>query len=571
MKRNLVFIGLLTVSSFMYSQVGINTPTPRATLDITAKTSDGSSPEGVIFPKLTGDEIKSADAHYGADQVGTIIFATLGVSSREVGSKTENIDTPGYYYFDGVKWMKIKENSWNIEGNTGTDPNIHFMGTKDNQDLIFKRNNMRSGIISDKNTAFGYEALNPLVSGVYNTSMGVSALKSVTTGRYNTAVGSEALQSNTTGDENVSIGLGTLSSSTTGNYNTALGTFSLFSNISGLSNTAVGRFSSRLNTTGSFNTSVGVQSLESNTDGSENVAVGYVSLAANSTGQNNTALGNYALTQNSTGSDNVAVGYGALRSGKGSQNTILGTNAASNINGDGNIVIGYEAGTSSSGYVLNNRLIIANSSTITPLIDGDFSAKTLKTNGTFEINNGTRNGAIKIVDGTQDAGKVLTSDADGVGIWKSVAISFRSLSIPSITYTHPANNNNMAKYTGVPITLPPGKWLINVTLGVEFMNSAADTYSKGSNFIRFRLGDTTRDLNIGSFSSDAMLPKLASAGFGKSEERGMVRGDLGVNNTSGANKTYYLLTDNVSSTGGLVSFDVRFDWDESSITYQPIQ
>lgn len=571
MKKKIIFIGLLAISSLAFSQVGINTPTPKATLDIAAKTSDGSSPEGLIIPQLTGNQIKSADTQYGTAQTGTLIFATSAVSSVEAGSKTEQMDVPGYYYFDGTKWIKIKENSWSTSGNAATDPAVHFIGTTDDKDVVFKRNNTNAGMINDKNTAFGYMALNPLGSGVYNVALGFSSLKSVTTGRYNTAVGTESLQSNTTGDENVSIGLGTLSSSTTGNYNTALGTFSLFSNISGLSNTSIGRFSSRLNTKGSFNTAVGVQAFEKNTEGSENAALGYSSLSSNSTGQNNTALGSYSLAGNMTGNDNVAVGYGALRSGKGSKNTIVGNNAAFNIDGSGNVVIGNDAGTSTAGYILNNRLIIANTSTNTPLIDGDFSAKTLKTNGTFEVNNGTVNGALKIVDGTQKSGYVLTSDDNGVGTWKSTAISFRSLSIPSITYTHPADNNNMAKYTGVPITLPPGKWLINVTLGVEFLNSTSNTYLKGSNFIRFRIADTTADLSIVSFSSDAISPKLASAGFGKSEERGIVRGDLGINNTSGANKTYYLLTDNVSSTGGLVSFDVKFEWNESSITYQPIQ
>ncbi len=36
----------------------------------------------------------------------------------------------------------------------------------------------------------------------------------------------------------------------------------------------------------------------------------------------------------------------------------------------------------------------------------------------LDINNGSTNGAIKIVDGTQGAGKVLTSDASGLGTWQ---------------------------------------------------------------------------------------------------------------------------------------------------------
>ncbi|ANF49790.1 hypothetical protein A0O34_04200 [Chryseobacterium glaciei] len=180
-------------------------------------------------------------------------------------------------------------------------------------------------------------------------------------------------------------------------------------------------------------------------------------------------------------------------------------------------------------------------------------------------------GAVRIVDGTQAEGSVLTSDADGVGTWRSTAIAFRTITVPSTVYTFAANNNTTAKYTGVPIVLPPGKWLLNLTLGVEFLSSATDTYVKGSNFIRFRLGNNTADMANATFIADAIQPRLASAGFAKSEMRGMVSGNLAVNNTTAANKTYYLFVDNSSSLPDRTSFDVRFDWNESSITYQEIQ
>ncbi|MGU3377056.1 hypothetical protein [Chryseobacterium sp. M5A1_1a] len=182
----------------------------------------------------------------------------------------------------------------------------------------------------------------------------------------------------------------------------------------------------------------------------------------------------------------------------------------------------------------------------------------------------TTSGAIKIADGTEADGKVLTSDINGVGTWKTVAVPFGVLALPAIVYTHPAALT-VAKYTGVPIILPPGKWLLNITLGIEFITSATDTYVKGSNFIRFRVGDTTADMGISSFSSDAIKPRLAAVGFGKSEQRGMITDNLAINNSSGANKTYYLFVDNESSLGGRVTFDVRFDWEESAITYQQIQ
>ena len=64
MKKQFIFTALL-LSGLYYSQVGINNQAPKGTLDVTAKNTDGSTPEGFIAPKLTGDQIKSGDAVYG--------------------------------------------------------------------------------------------------------------------------------------------------------------------------------------------------------------------------------------------------------------------------------------------------------------------------------------------------------------------------------------------------------------------------------------------------------------------------------------------------------------------------
>ncbi|WNI36449.1 hypothetical protein [Chryseobacterium sp. SG20098] len=68
-------------------------------MDITPKTTDGSKPEGLLAPRLTGDQIKAGDAQYTTAQKGTIIYATAAVTSSS--TKTANITAEGYYYFDG--------------------------------------------------------------------------------------------------------------------------------------------------------------------------------------------------------------------------------------------------------------------------------------------------------------------------------------------------------------------------------------------------------------------------------------------------------------------------------------
>ncbi|MCI1267561.1 MAG: hypothetical protein LKG19_13390 [Saprospiraceae bacterium] len=59
---------------------------------------------------------------------------------------THNDVSPGIYYCDGSKWIKVTasgnaSDSWKLDGNSGTDSLKHFLGTKDLAPLILKSNN----------------------------------------------------------------------------------------------------------------------------------------------------------------------------------------------------------------------------------------------------------------------------------------------------------------------------------------------------------------------------------------------------------------------------------------------
>jgi hypothetical protein len=99
------FLLFLLIGIKGISQVGVNTVTPLATLDVVAKTTDGSRAEGIAAPRLTGDQVKAGDLQYGTSQKGVIVYCTsaVGVASP----KTANITREGYYYFDGAIWQKI--------------------------------------------------------------------------------------------------------------------------------------------------------------------------------------------------------------------------------------------------------------------------------------------------------------------------------------------------------------------------------------------------------------------------------------------------------------------------------
>jgi hypothetical protein len=103
--KNIRIILACLISNVAFAQIGINTASPAASLDVVAKKMDGSTAEGFITPRLSGDQIKSADAQYGAPQTGAIVYAVSAVNGST--AKTINITATGFYYFDGNIWQKM--------------------------------------------------------------------------------------------------------------------------------------------------------------------------------------------------------------------------------------------------------------------------------------------------------------------------------------------------------------------------------------------------------------------------------------------------------------------------------
>jgi hypothetical protein len=224
--------------------------------------------------------------------------------------------------------------SWLLEGNSGTNTKIHFIGTKDDRSLFFKINNTFSGLLDSTlgQTFFGYRAGNGMANGRSNVAIGYKSLSANSTGYVITSVGAEALLANTTGHENVATGYSALYYNTTGSQNTATGNITLFANINGNANSAHG-FGALSQSTGSGNTANGYEALYQNYTGSYNVADGYLSNAFNKGGSFNTSVGSNSLLQNYGAYYNTCVGYNAGRLNlMGWNNTLLGANADVNAN-----------------------------------------------------------------------------------------------------------------------------------------------------------------------------------------------------------------------------------------------
>ncbi|GEN74387.1 hypothetical protein [Chryseobacterium hagamense] len=87
-------------------RVGINTSTPKTTLDIAANLGTGDA-DGFQAPRLTRAQLTAkGNSVYGADQAGTIIYIS-DIAGGDAVSQRANITATGYYFFDGNLWQKV--------------------------------------------------------------------------------------------------------------------------------------------------------------------------------------------------------------------------------------------------------------------------------------------------------------------------------------------------------------------------------------------------------------------------------------------------------------------------------
>lgn len=102
LKKEITAIAIV-LSSIAYGQVGINTPTPQATLDVVGVPTSTSKLDGIIAPRLTGDQLRTKI--YTAAQTGALVYVTVPDSAPS--GQTINVNSVGYYYFDGTIWKLL--------------------------------------------------------------------------------------------------------------------------------------------------------------------------------------------------------------------------------------------------------------------------------------------------------------------------------------------------------------------------------------------------------------------------------------------------------------------------------
>lgn len=114
--KKLLYLIVLQLSCMTFGQIGINSTQPKATLDIARNADNANLPDGVIAPRLTGDQLKAKDTLYNKTtstvdgQTGTVVFVSSPVTGTPAG-KTINVTSSGYYYFDGDVWKKLNDST----------------------------------------------------------------------------------------------------------------------------------------------------------------------------------------------------------------------------------------------------------------------------------------------------------------------------------------------------------------------------------------------------------------------------------------------------------------------------
>jgi uncharacterized coiled-coil protein SlyX len=438
-------IMLLLTSNLSFAQVAINNDGnvagSSAMLDVSSTT------KGLLIPRMTTVQRNAIISPIN----GLLVFDTNTKSFwfyddstsswKEILSNTNNSSINDYdddtkvivddgsdndiirFYNEGTEFFSIDSGHMSII-NTG-------------QSVFIGRNAGKLDDMScNRNVAIGESALEQNKKGETNTAIGFGALYNDTSGSQNTAVGKGALVSLLNADDNTAIGYNAMFGNKSGTRNVAIGTQALYFEDNQNDNTAIGYNTLYFNNGGNKNVAVGNNAMESSNGGDENSAFGYMALNLSRSANRNTALGAYSAFVCDSGVDNVVVGHKAMYlNTNGSKNIVIGSNADyNNVSGNSNTIIGYQAGRGSStheksgniflghqaGYFEtgNNKLYIDNTSTLSPLIYGEFDNNLVRINGKLTIYNQY---AFPETDGAAD--EVLTTDGNGVLSWEATSDS----------------------------------------------------------------------------------------------------------------------------------------------------
>lgn len=169
--KNKIFTFLLILAcstNLSFGQnVGINAtgtaPNTSAMLDVESTT------RGLLIPRV------SLTAINNNAPIGASVATSLLVYNTNTAGTGATAVSPGYYYWDGSKWVALvgpNGKDWALEGNAGTTASTNFIGTTDAVDLQFRTNNTnRMRIMNSTYPTVGIGTTAPVVNLSGNSSV----------------------------------------------------------------------------------------------------------------------------------------------------------------------------------------------------------------------------------------------------------------------------------------------------------------------------------------------------------------------------------------------------------------
>jgi hypothetical protein len=551
---NKLLVLLLLYPILIIAQVGVNTTTPNAMLDVQ------STNNGVLIPRVAltsiTDAITVINPAGGALTTSTLVYntATAGVSPNNV--------IPGFYYWNNTtsRWIAISGSiDWNLNGNTAiTSPAVpvtygtstigateNFIGTTDNNDVTIGTNSIERMRVKNTTGNVGIGTANPTEKlHVFDSS---DSNKS--------SIFSEASQTSSGIDyQNIAIK----------GYGRATPSWGFANGVMGIGDTSNSYFATgvyaHLGSTAPLLPSTD-QALFANGNN-----LGYAGIFMN---------GNVGI-----GTNNPSEQLHVFENADANKSVVLSEARQVNIGIDyQNIAVrgfgsgvtgwGYGAGVIGIGDPTNSYFatgVQAHLGATTPVIPATNQALYANGNGLGRSALFT-GGNIVIQDGTQANGRVLTSDATGVATWQPPGIN-SVIGVLSVTGSTVAYNTAIYLQTGSYITLPPGRYVVNVSM---LMARAVLTMSPNDSYFWVRSSFSDSAGVNPTPSPDIVGSNLISGNHGGTCLYTQLQGYVIINNTSGANKTYYYIAGNafaVNTTQNITNFGSTYWAEDNIIAYR---
>lgn len=567
MKNIFIFFAFLPLITL--AQVGVNTTTPNGMLDVQS-TNNGVLISRVALTSIT-DAVTVVNPAGGALTTSTLVFntATAGVSPNNV--------IPGFYYWNNAtsRWIPIAASSgWELDGNTAiTSPAVpatygtssigateNFIGTTDNNDVTLGTNDIERMRIKNTSGNIGIGTANPteklhVFQSSNATKSGIfSEVQQIATG---TDYDNIAIKGYGRGVPAWGLGNGIMGIGDVANSYYATGIYAHLGTTAPslpLTNQALYVNGNGLGSAGIFmggNVGINTQS--------PNLAKFQVDgMIGNTTalfrGNSSTSQG-IAMVADWPGIYfNSYYNSGVRAMAASGYPSIINTDQSS---GSISFQTTNVANTIAGGVVtVPERMRITGA--------GNVGIGVTNPSNLLHVNSAS-SGAVRIVDGTQGANKVLTSDVNGVGTWKPVGIDNIQANLSgvtgiSISYTDTVN----FLQTGASITLPPGRYAVNVTMLLSTVPGAY-TNSNEAFWVRSTFSDSN-GLNpapsghiVGSF--------LVSGNLVPSTLYSLISGMIVINNPGPGPNTYYYVAGRVvtnNSTRTIAFFGGNY-WAENNI------